>query len=29
MDPFASAGPVVVLIAAIAAGYFLMKPEKS
>ena len=29
MDPFASAELVVVLIAAKAAGYFLMKPEKS
>jgi|KBSSwiStaDraftv2_1062776.scaffolds.fasta_scaffold470112_1 hypothetical protein len=29
MDPIASAGLVVALIIAIAAGYFLMKPEKS
>jgi hypothetical protein len=28
MDPLTSAGLVVALILAIAAGYFLMRPEK-
>ena len=28
MDPLASVGLIVVLIAAIAAGYFIIKPEK-
>jgi hypothetical protein len=29
MDPLISAGLAVVLIAVIAAGYYLMKPEKN
>jgi hypothetical protein len=28
MDPLASVGLIVVLIAAIAAGYYIMRPEK-
>jgi hypothetical protein len=28
MDPLASVGLVVVLIGAIAAGYYIMRPEK-
>jgi hypothetical protein len=28
MDPLASVGLIVVLIVAIAAGYYIMRPEK-